>query len=64
MEKDAPAACNRLPHAHKRCLKIPRGAVVARHRETGYHAHARWPASDFKHGEQIVLIILEGFKWH
>jgi len=51
-----PVAQNWCPHDHH-------GAVVARSQETGYHAPSRWPASDFKHGKQLVFFILEGFKW-
>jgi hypothetical protein len=36
---------------------------VASGRETGYHARSRWPASEFKHGKQLVFTILERLKW-
>jgi hypothetical protein len=59
---DNPAAHIR-PVARIWCPHDHCGAVVASSQETGYHAPSRWPASDFKHGKQLVFFILEGFKW-
>ena len=57
------AAAYIRPVARIWCPHDRGGAVVARSPETGYHAPSRWPASDFKHGKQLVFFILEGFKW-